>query len=156
MIATRALLVLVALLIGASCAGLVVEPTDESVATGIQKFWGYTMSPGEQVRLEAQSTTWEQLSAGTSATAPTHTGGSSGYYFEISYNVGATAARFRKTSPYSGFWRANYRLTTAANGTLQTRQWTWNGRSVPGESWLARFWNEHSTSSSTIRLDVRL
>lgn len=156
--AARARLVLVALALGlgASCAGAVMEPTDESVAAGIQKFWGYTLSPGEQVRLEAQSTTWEQLTASTSASAPTHSGGFSGYYFEVSYNVGATAARFRKTSPYAGYWRGTYRLTTATNGALQTRQWTWNGRSAPSESWLVRFWNEHSTSSSTIRLDVRL
>lgn len=149
-----ALLGLLVLLVGVGCSGIVVAPIDQSTANGPVTFWGYSLSPGEQVRLEAQSTTWELLGTTTSASTPTHVGGNTGYYYQITYPATTIATRFRKTSPYAGYWRTSFRLTTAS-GTLQTRQWQANSNQNTAESWLTRFWFTHTASGSPLRIDIR-
>jgi hypothetical protein len=153
--AALAALVLVAALLGTGCAAIVVEPTDESATTGAVKFWGYTLSPGEPVRLEAQSTSWELLASATSSSSATHSAGSTGYYFEVWYYPPTIASRFRKTSPYAGYFRAVFRLS-AAGGVASTRQWAQNTVQTSAESWLHRFWLQHTTSTGNLRIDVRL
>lgn len=148
------LLVLLVVLGAAGCSGIVVQPIDQSTANGPVAFWGYSLNPGEQVRLEAQSTTWELLATTTSATVPTHVGGNAGYFYQINYSATAIPTRFRKTSPYTGYWRSSFRLTTAS-GTLQTRQWQTNSNQSSLESWLSRFWFTHTASGSPLRIDIR-
>lgn len=152
--AVLVLLVLLGLLLGAGCSGIVVAPVDQSTTNGSVTFWGYSLNPGEQVRLEAQSTTWELLGTTTSASTPTHAGGNAGYYYQITYPATTIATRFRKTSPYAGYWRTSFRLTTAS-GTLQTRQWQTNSNQNSAESWITRFWFTHTASGSPLRIDIR-
>jgi hypothetical protein len=149
-----ALLILLAAVLTAGCTGIVVEPTDESTATSWVKFWGYTPTAREAVRLEAQSTSWEQLTTGTSSSVPTYTGGSGGYYYELWFYMPTLATRFRKTSPYAGYWRATLRVATA-NGVAVTRQVNANSAQPTTESWIARLWFTHTTTTGNIRIDVR-
>jgi hypothetical protein len=140
-----------------ACQAMVIEPLDESAFSQSNiKFWGYTTSPGQQVRLEAQSTTWEVLSTSTTSTVPTRSAGYTGYYYELWAYGPSVATRFRKTSPYasSGYWRTFFRVTTASGGIATTRQYQPNTTPSGSTNWLEKFWLDHTAPNSPLRIDI--
>lgn len=142
------------LIVLGACNGIVVEPIDQTAASGVVKFWGYAGTPNEQVRLEAQSTTWEQLGTAFSSLTPTYAGGYTGYYFEVSYNAVAIPSRFRKTSPVFGSWRSYFRISTPS-GVAANRQYGQNFTQSTAESWMVRFWETHTIpNAGAIRIDI--
>lgn len=154
-----ALLLMVLTALGSACQPVVMEPTDEasSYQSSI-RFWGYSASAGEPVAIEAQnsSAAWEVITSTTSAIAPTHTAGATGYFFEAWTYGPSIPTRFRRTSPYAsqGYWRTNFRINTG--GTLGAiRSIQANGTNSTSLNWFEEFWQEHKVSgSTTLRIDV--
>lgn len=136
------------------CTGIVVEPVDLSLAQGSITFWGYTGMPGEAVRLEAQSSTWEQVATATTATTPTQVGGYIGYHFSVSYPASGMPTRFRRSSPWTGAFRAHFRVVNAS-GVAVIRQSNSNGSASSAESFLVRFWEQHSSNAGALRIDIK-
>lgn len=136
------------------CTGIVVEPVDLSLLQGSVTFWGYTGAPGEPVRLEAQSSTWEQVATTTTATTPTQVGGYTGYYFSMTYPASGMPTRFRRSSPWAGAFRAHFRVANSS-GVAVIRQNTSNGVISSAESFLVRFWEQHNSNAGTLRIDLK-
>lgn len=136
----------------AGCTGIVMEPADQTSTSGSVRFWGYSAAPGDSVKLEALGTSaYEQVGTAIAATTPTSAGDSTGYYFEVWVYLPSMATRFRKASPWAGYWMATFRLSVGGT-MMQTRQYDQNSKTSTLESWLSRYWFQHTTSNNTIRV----
>ena len=149
-----ALAALVVLALGAvACTGIVVEPADESVGSGNQKFWGYSLGPGDSIKLEAlnSSSAYETIATTTSSTAPSSAGDYTGYYFEVWTNLTSLPTRFRKPGPWAGYSAGTFRITVGGT-VMQTRLTIQNSSTPSSESWLVNYWQKYSSSSNTTRV----
>jgi hypothetical protein len=131
------------LLVVSAC---VVEPTDNNFAPtdGIQKLWGFVLeAPGAAISIEAinSSNVWEVVATGVASTRVTHTGTSSGNYWELTVNVRTLPARFQVGG------RVRLRAK-AGSFTMRTRS---NDQQRPrvANTALLELWNAYVTPTSS-------
>jgi len=117
-----ALLVAIALA-SSACAGIVADPADETTVEGTTRFWGYAVLPSQTVNLEAlnSSNQWVVVATSTSGTTPTYAGNQSGFYYAIDFNPVTAPTVYRKSAPWTGYARINFRITSPNLGSAETR-----------------------------------
>jgi hypothetical protein len=145
-------------LLASACAGIVVEPADETTVPATATFWGYAPSAGQNLQLEAlnSSNQWEVVATMTSGSTPAHVGYHTGYKFSVSYNVRNSPTRFWRTSPWgSTHARIHFRVQTPNLGLARSRKFDPTANPQGIESNLERAWLQHESGDGLIRVDFQ-